>query len=63
MIPLLPEELSNLKDIKIILSAGLMDPIVSREVMELSKLFQKCGGTVTLKWQQEGYNLIRTLLT
>ncbi|HEU5121021.1 MAG TPA: alpha/beta hydrolase [Candidatus Nitrosocosmicus sp.] len=64
IIPIIPKDLPNLKDKKILLSAGLKDPIVSRdEVIELSKLFQKCGATVTLKWQQSGHNLIDSDIT
>ena len=64
MIPFIPDDLPNLKDKEIILSAGLRDPIVSRdEIVGLSKLFQKCGATVTLKWQQAGHNLIESDIT
>ena len=64
MIPFIPDDLPNLKDKEIILSAGLRDPIVSRdEIVGLSNLFQKCGATVTLKWQQAGHNLIESDIT
>jgi phospholipase/carboxylesterase len=64
MIPFVPDDLPNLNDKEIILSAGLRDPIVSRdEIIELSKLFQKCGATVILKWQQAGHNLIESDIT
>ena len=61
MIPFIPAELPNLKNKEILLSSGLMDPIVSRdEIVRLSELLQKCGASVTLKWQQSGHNLIES---
>ena len=61
MIPFIPDDLPNLKNKEIFLSAGLLDPIVSKEqVTELSKLFRKCGANVTLKWQQSGHNLLES---
>jgi predicted esterase len=60
MVPLIPDPLPNLSNKKILLSAGLNDPIVSRtETESLYRLFQKAKSKVTLKWQYSGHNLIQ----
>src|SRR6478672_13079678 len=58
MIPFIPENMLDLSDKKVILSAGTFDPIVSKSQIEgLLNIFQKSGADVTLKWQQSGHNL------
>ena len=60
MIPLIPNPLPDLSDKKILLSAGLNDPIVSRnETENLYRLFQKSNANITLKWQSSSHNLIQ----
>ena len=60
MVPLLPDSLPNLSNKKILLSAGLNDPIVSRtETENLYRLFQKTNSNITLKWQHSSHNLIQ----
>mgnify|MGYP003576756262 CR=1 FL=1 len=60
MIPLVPNTLPNLSDKKMLLSAGLNDPIVSKEETEnLYSLFHKTSANVTLKWQHSSHNLIQ----
>ena len=60
MIPFIPNDpLPNLSNKKILLSAGIEDPIVSRtETENLFNLFQKINADVTLKWQHSSHNLI-----
>jgi predicted esterase len=59
MIPLVPNSLPDLSNKKILLSAGLNDPIVSRsETENLFKLFQKTNAKIMLKWQNSSHNLI-----
>ncbi|HKO40355.1 MAG TPA: alpha/beta hydrolase [Nitrososphaeraceae archaeon] len=60
MIPFIPNDpLPNLSSKKILLSAGIEDPIVSRtETENLYNLFQKINADVTLKWQYSSHNLI-----
>ncbi len=59
MKPFIPDTLPDLSDKKVLLSAGLMDPIVSKDEIEsLFKLLQKSGANVTLKWQQSSHNLV-----
>ena len=60
MVPFIPDSLPNLLNKKILLSAGLQDPIVSRnETENLYRLFQKTNAIRTLKWQPSSHNLIQ----
>jgi predicted esterase len=60
MVPFIPDFLPNLLNKKILLSAGLQDPIVSRnETENLYRLFQKTNAITTLKWQSSSHNLIQ----
>jgi phospholipase/carboxylesterase len=60
MVPLIPNPLHNLSNKKILLSAGINDPIVSRnETENLFKLFQNTHANITLKWQNSSHNLIQ----
>jgi predicted esterase len=61
MVPLIPDDpLPNLSSKKILLSAGLNDPIVSRtETENLYNLFQKANANIMLKWNQSSHNLIQ----
>ena len=60
MIPLIPNPLPDLANKKILLSAGINDPIVSRnETENLFRLFQKTNANVILKWQNSSHNLIQ----
>lgn len=58
MVPFMPDKIPDLSDKKVLLSAGMFDPIVSKRQTEaLLKIFQKSRVDVTLKWQQSGHNL------
>lgn len=60
MVPFIPNSLSNLSNKRILLSAGLEDPIVSKtETENLYALFQKTNANTTLKWQPSSHNLIQ----
>ena len=60
MVPLIPDPLPDLSNKKILFSAGLNDPIVSRtETENLCRLFQKSSAIITLKWQNSSHNLIQ----
>jgi predicted esterase len=61
MVPLIPDDpLPNLSSKKILLSAGLNDPIVTKtETENLFRLFQKTNADITLKWQHSSHNLIQ----
>ncbi|HEX7275398.1 MAG TPA: alpha/beta hydrolase [Nitrososphaeraceae archaeon] len=60
MVPLIPAYPPDLSNKKILLSAGLNDPIVPRiETENLYKIFKKNNAIITLKWQSSGHNLIQ----
>jgi predicted esterase len=60
MVPLIPNPLPDLSDKKVLLAAGVNDPIVSRvETENLVRLFQKANANIVLKWQQSSHNLIQ----
>ena len=61
MVPLIPDDpLPNLSSKKILLSAGLNDPIVSKtETENLYNLFQKTNANIILKWHHSSHNLIQ----
>ena len=61
MVPLIPDDpLPNLSSKKILLSAGLNDPIVSKtETENLYNLFQKTNANMILKWHHSSHNLIQ----
>ncbi|HEY6587632.1 MAG TPA: alpha/beta hydrolase [Nitrososphaeraceae archaeon] len=60
MVPFIPNSLPNLLNKRILISAGLKDPIVSKtETENLYRLFQKTNANTTLKWQPSGHNLIQ----
>jgi len=61
MVPFMPDNMPNLSHKKVLLSAGMFDPIVSKSQIEnLLKILQKSGADVTLKWQQSSHNLTQT---
>jgi phospholipase/carboxylesterase len=61
MVPFIPDFPPNLSDKKMLLSAGVFDPIVSESQTEsLFDILKKSRANVTLKWQQSGHNLIQS---
>ena len=61
MVPFIPDNMPDLSAKKVLLSAGMFDPIVSKSQTEdLLKILQKSGTDVTLKWQQSAHNLTET---
>ncbi|HEX6670621.1 MAG TPA: alpha/beta hydrolase [Nitrososphaeraceae archaeon] len=60
MIPLVPNPLPDLSNKKVLLSAGVNDPIVSRmETESLYRLFQNTNTNIVLKWENSSHNLIK----
>jgi phospholipase/carboxylesterase len=60
MIPLVPNPLPDLSNKKVLLSAGVNDPIVSRmETESLYRLFQNANTNILLKWENSSHNLIK----
>jgi predicted esterase len=60
MIPYVPDTPPDLSNVKILITAGRNDPIVSGEQTEdLKTLFQDCGADVNLFWQESGHTLAK----
>ena len=58
MVPFIPDSPLDLSDKKVLLSAGVFDPIVSEhQTRSLVDILEKSRANVTLKWQQSGHNL------
>ena len=61
MVPFIPDSPPNLYDKKVLLSAGVFDPIVSEsQTQSLYDILKKSRANVTLKWQQSGHNLTQS---
>ena len=60
MVPLVPDNLPDLSDKRMIMSSGLRDPIATRQEAErLSGLFKQAHAVVDLQWQNSGHQLIQ----
>jgi phospholipase/carboxylesterase len=58
MIPLVPNTLPNLSSKRVLISAGLHDPIVaSYQTKDLFDLLEKVGAKVSIHWQNSGHEL------
>jgi predicted esterase len=58
MVPLVPDNLSDLSDRRIFMSSGLRDPIATRQEAErLSGLLKQARAVVDLQWQNSGHEL------
>ena len=58
MVPFIPSNLPDLSNKKVLLSAGMFDPIVSEsQTQSLFDTLDKSRANVSLKWQQSGHNL------
>ena len=58
MVPFIPNSPLDLSNKKVLLSAGLFDPIVSEhQTRSLFDILEKNRANVTLKWQQSGHSL------
>jgi phospholipase/carboxylesterase len=58
MIPLVPNTLPNLTSKRVLISAGLHDPIVaSYQTKDLFDLLEKVGAKVSIQWQNSGHGL------
>jgi len=58
MVPLQPPTLPDLKDVRVLLLAGQLDPIARPPIVtELEQLFRKAGAEVSLQFQPSGHEL------
>jgi len=60
MVPLVPEPLPALDEVRVLIVAGRGDPIVSpSQSQALADLLEKAGAEVTLHWSNAGHGLTR----
>jgi predicted esterase len=60
MVPLVPDPLPALADVRVLIAAGRSDPIISSQQSQaLADLLGKAGAEVTLHWSNAGHGLTR----
>jgi predicted esterase len=60
MVPLVPDQIPRLNDIRVLIAAGRQDPIVRPEQTQaLADLLARAGADVTLHWTRAGHSLTR----
>jgi predicted esterase len=60
MVPLVPDSLPVLDDVRVLIAAGRSDPIISSQQSQaLADLLNKAGAEVTLHWSDAGHGLTR----
>jgi phospholipase/carboxylesterase len=60
MIPLVPNTLPNLSSKRVLISAGLHDPIVANyQTKDLFDLLEKVGAKASIQWQNSGHELTK----
>jgi predicted esterase len=58
MVPLVPDPLPSLKDVRVLIAAGRQDPIARPEQSRaLADLLDRAGAEVTLHWSRAGHGL------
>ncbi len=58
MVPLVPDALPDLRDVRVLIAAGRHDPIATAEQTQmLADLLARAGADVTVHWSQAGHNL------
>ena len=58
MVPLVPDPLPTLDQVRVLIAAGRHDPIVSpQQSQDLAELLEKAGAEVSLHWSGAGHNL------
>jgi phospholipase/carboxylesterase len=60
MVPLVPEPLPRLHQVRVLIAAGRRDPIASpAQSRALADLLTEAGAEVALHWSEAGHNLVR----
>jgi predicted esterase len=60
MVPLVPDSLPALGDVRVLIAAGRSDPIIpSAQTKALAELLTKAGAEVTMHWSNAGHGLTR----
>jgi predicted esterase len=58
MVPLVPDPLPALHEVRVLIAAGTQDPIVSPEQSQaLANLLERAGADVTMHWSDSGHGL------
>ena len=60
MVPLVPEQLPDLKAVRVLIAAGLQDPLVMPEQSQaLADLLARAGAEVSVQWSNAGHRLVQ----
>jgi phospholipase/carboxylesterase len=60
MVPLVPDPLPSLKDVRVLIASGRQDPIATPEQTQaLADLLHRAGAEVSLHWTRAGHGLTR----
>jgi predicted esterase len=60
MVPIVPEPLPDLSEVRILMSNGRLDTLIpAAQAQQLAGIFEKCGADVRLEWQPGGHNLTK----
>jgi phospholipase/carboxylesterase len=60
MVPLIPNSLPDLDGVRVLIAAGLRDPIaVPTQAQALGELLTRCGADLTLQWSNAAHGLVQ----
>jgi phospholipase/carboxylesterase len=60
MVPLIPDSLPDLSAVRVLIAAGLRDPIaVPAQAQALGELLSRCGAELTLQWSNAAHGLVQ----
>jgi phospholipase/carboxylesterase len=60
MVPLVPDSLPDLEAVRVLIAAGLRDPIaVPAQAQALGELLTRCGADLTLQWSNAAHGLVQ----
>jgi phospholipase/carboxylesterase len=58
MVPLVPEKLPDLREIRVFLASGRVDPLIGPQAAsDLRQLLERCGAVVSHRWIDGGHQL------
>jgi phospholipase/carboxylesterase len=60
MVPLIPDRLPDLDGVRVLIAAGLRDPIaVPAQAQALGELLTQCGAELTVQWSNAAHGLVQ----
>jgi phospholipase/carboxylesterase len=60
MVPLIPDRLPDLDGVRVLIAAGLRDPIaVPAQAQALGELLTQCGAELTIQWSNAAHGLVQ----